>query len=68
MPFSTLTEVERARIDEILNQISGDLWKVFILYSEIELNRDQFNVARWAGEQWFQSRELLYRYKKGISE
>ena len=52
MPFTSLTESEKLSIDNILNTLSDDQWQKFLTNQNIELTRELFNVAFWAGEQW----------------
>lgn len=66
MPLTTLTEGEKLRVDEILNHLSDNYWGAFTSDSVVDLTRQQFNVARWAGEEWLESREFVYRYSKGL--
>ena len=66
MPLTSLSETEKKRVDKIVTHISGAQWDKYMSDDDISQTRFEFNVARWAGEEWFQSRETFYRYSEGL--
>ena len=65
MPETSLSEVEMSQINKILKTISDSEWNNYLSDLDIDQERSEFNVARWAGEELFQSRDIFYRYTEG---
>lgn len=66
MPHTTLSEAELARVDEILSYITNSEWDRYMSDDDINQSRNEFNVARWAGEEWFSSRDVFLKYAEGL--